>query len=209
MGESDEKPAVSLHKRAYGKGLHDGEAVIIQLLEKGDYTVLAEKKRDILLNSCSSTARKVYEAVPVEAAWDIATIISELRRLHGGQNQDYQAVQGTLNSLVNTGLIKEKSRGMFMREPVRLTLHPVADAGTPIALQEVDGSVEAVSPLIILALKAQKLRELGNTITLIAIDIENVALEIEQAQDSGKGITEELTKLRAFRDAFKNLQGAM
>lgn len=78
--------------------------------------MMSAKRFDQLMTSITVTARKVYDCVPMVEYWAPAAIHSELHRQ--GVGIAVSAVQGCLESLRQTGLIKETRAG-FKRVPVR------------------------------------------------------------------------------------------
>lgn len=70
-----------------------------------------------LLDGQSSVARKVFEGVPIQEAWDEFAIIKNLRG-SGGVTIASHAARSCLYDLKDAGLIKEPRKGHFTRTPV-------------------------------------------------------------------------------------------
>lgn len=62
----------------------------------------------------SGVARKVLDAVPIAEAWTVHAITGEMRRATGS-SYEHRLVVGCLESLKSSGLVREYSRGKFMR----------------------------------------------------------------------------------------------
>jgi hypothetical protein len=65
----------------------------------------------------TSTARKVYNAVPLQESWSAQQIVAELKR--GGVTHNFAIIVGCLNSLIQAGIVRETDKGMFCREPIK------------------------------------------------------------------------------------------
>ena len=97
----------SNHTSVYMRGMYDGFRIGV---EEG----MTPAKHKMLLKQQTSVAQKVYEHVPTTmtaSASDISTwIISEAKF-----RVDMKTLSGILDSLKDSGLIKESARGQFMR----------------------------------------------------------------------------------------------
>ena len=67
-----------------------------------------------LEDGLSGVARKVLDAVPISEAWTVHAIAGEMRRATGS-SYEHRLVVGCLESLKSSGLVREYSRGKFMR----------------------------------------------------------------------------------------------
>ena len=105
----------------YQAGYSDGKA---GLPNKGK--CMNQKKIDRMLKQQTIITRKVYDCVPILDEWGKSKIHQEVHRT--GSNQNGKVVDGCLNSLRNTGLIKEPRPGFFIR----------VTASTPPPVKEID-----------------------------------------------------------------------
>jgi hypothetical protein len=153
----------------------------------------------ILENQQSGVAKKVYSAVPINEIWPIKQIAFELQRQ--GIVRDLSIVEGCLNSLKDTGLIKEASPGCFQRVKPRAEPKPAkkesAMATTPAA-----PSSQPVDPVDKLAAIATKMRGLSQMFLELADDIDEAALALDE---KASGNDEELAKLRQLKGLLKSL----
>ena len=62
----------------------------------------------------SGIARKVLDAVPISDQWQAHTIANEIKRATGSA-PEIKIVNGCLESLKSSGLVREPSRGKFIR----------------------------------------------------------------------------------------------
>ena len=159
----------------------------------------------ILENQQTGIARKVYEAVPINEQWPTKQIVAELHRQ--GLVRDFSIVEGCLNSLKESGLIKEMSRGYFQRARPKVEaekeaptmskpLNPVlSPADVPLSTKQTD-------PVNRLADIGTKLRELSKMFLGLADDIDNAALALDE---KAAGNDEELAKLRQLKGLLKSL----
>lgn len=136
----------------------------------------------------TSIAKKVLSCVPIQEVWPRHRILSEINR--SGSRIDPRIFEGCLESLVDSGLIKEPSRGSFQRihipneEPKEVPAQPTAKTPAP--------SADAFAKLSTLA---SDLRKMADT-------IEEVALNMELLSQDTK---EELEKLRTLKTLLKGL----
>lgn len=79
--------------------------------------MLSEAKRDRILQAQTSTARKVYDAIPISEPWNLPKIVGELERR--GVVMDYAILVGCINTLIRNGLASEPERKTYIRTPVR------------------------------------------------------------------------------------------
>jgi hypothetical protein len=152
-----------------------------------------EAKVTRLESGLNGMAKKVLEAVPAQSPWSKDQIAIEIRRR--GSGADRTVLDGCLDSLRGRGLIKEPTRGQFIRvigkttttQPEEDTLsnqvppaRPPASAPTP----QVDKD-----PLAHLAAASKLLRQAAD-------EIDSAALEAaEQVQTAAKD-TEKFRQLQ-------------
>ena len=138
-------------------------------------------------NSQTSIAKKVLSCVPIQEAWTQHQIKMELHR--SGSRTDPRIIEGCLNTLLESGLIKEPTRGSFQRIHI-----PDVQKDEP-AVAQPQPEKKPVDPLSRLATVAETLRELAD-------DLEDIALEVTQTRSSND---EELEKLRTLKTLLKQL----
>lgn len=147
-------------------------------------------------------ARKVFAAVPVQEPWTQAQVIAELRRT--GHACDATVVGGCLDTLRGRGLVREPSRGMFVR--VRARLKPPAPVveeeiavPAPVTAREAPAiQAAAVAPLERLAALASALRLQAQTLLDQADRVEEIALDAQQLVDTERAGGEKLRQLQAL-----------
>lgn len=100
--------------------------------------MMSQARRKELLNSSTTTARKVYDAVPDGEGWTPQQVHGELSR--AGVNLAFNVVAGCLDSLRQSGLVSELSglggKRLFQREPVRAVRKTVKLPDLKDALKE-------------------------------------------------------------------------
>lgn len=141
-----------------------------------------EAKIARLESGLNGIARKVLNAVPVQAIWDRAQIHAELRRL--GVGCDRSHVDGCLDNLRGRGLVQEATRGHFTRviaKPViNYTEEPMSTNQTPPNRLAVLPSAEKKDPLSRLADVAKLLRQAADEIDAAALDAAEMVQKAEQ-----------------------------
>jgi hypothetical protein len=132
-------------------------------------------------SSLNSAAQAVLEAVPIQEAWSLTAIVSELKRQ--GRNPDLRHVDGCLNALVDQKLVRQPEPGHFTRVSARAP----AKASREELRALVAETHEALKPkeevatgtLDKLAELAKGLRAMSLAIAEAASQIDDVALEVE------------------------------
>lgn len=142
-------------------------------------------------------ARKVYGHVPVNEAWRPQDIHAEAARL--GQNVERRVIDGCLNSLKDSGLIRESSPGMFIRAPMVAAKDEAPQKPPTPTAPEPEAKRDALDEL---ADCAAKVRDLGWTAKALAERIEGVALRV--AEDTQR-IAADGQKLQQLRDLLKSV----
>ena len=179
-------------------------------LNRGEEVAITQKRFNELMAAQSSICAKVYEAVPIQEAWDHSKIYAEMRRL--GLNEKMDIVMGCLNTMVKGGLITEPSRGYFKRIKVRAessTPTPQIEFADTTKKPETETKTETnmqtnnpASPLVILGELATRLTQLAKDSAKLATDLEAAAIEIDETMQAG---SEEMQKLRQLKDLIKVL----
>lgn len=157
-----------------------------------------QRRLTILLEQQTTTARKVFEAVPVKEAWAAHQISSEMKR--EGCNYSLKVVEGCLSSLAEDGLIKEKPRGSFQRVVIE---EPAPVMGVDLAADGADAMAYALVKrkqpdlLTLLGDIANKLRGLAD-------DIDTAAL---MSQEEMQKLGHEGRQLQQLREMLKGVIG--
>lgn len=176
-----------------------------------------QSKFETVQRGLTTTARKVFGSVPIAEEWSPGQVRGEMFRQ--GINMDLRMVTGCLQSLIESGLVTEPKPGLFCRVPVRprptapvaepaqprptveLTLvSPVTPKDPPMATPAPAAPI--TTPLDRLANLAARLRQATTTLTSIAADVENIALEIVEDNERRD---EEVKKLRQLQALLKSL----
>lgn len=175
-----------------------------------------QSKFEAVQRSLTTTARKVFGAVPIAEEWSPGQVRGEM--LRQGINMDMRMVSGCLQSLIESGLATEPKPGLFCRVPVRPRPTPPAiDPAQPrpaVELALVTSTPKdypMAAPVIAaptttsidrLANLAARLRQATAVLTGIAADVENIALEIVEDNERRD---EEVKKLRQLQALLKSL----
>jgi len=180
------------HKKVYGAGFHAGMKAAGSRVETMAMSTLRLKT---LIDQQSGIAKKVYECVPVNEAFDAKRICTELAR--SGSAPDLHIVNGCLKALKDAGVISEM-QGLFQRVKVRADNNSIKQVIPPM------NEPEPISkdPLDKLAAAASHLRSLNKVIEGIALEIEDAALLLEDKNTEGDA---EVKKLRQLADLLKTL----
>lgn len=202
-------------KRVYGRGFHDGfKAASKELVED---KVMTETKFNSIYRGLTEQAKRVYQAVPATEPWTVNQIMNELARTTG--QRDHRIVSGCLNSLQDSGIVRESSQGYWVRVEVRPKLvvvkkaQPVVEQVSvsetpekeismpPINTQPAPQKTDVnVTPLErIGGLSAQVLAIIQN-LHQLAADIEATALEVEEQMEK---IQKDGARLKHFQELLK------
>ncbi|CAG2129206.1 hypothetical protein [Cupriavidus numazuensis] len=165
-------------------------------------------KLDAKLQGQSAIARKVYDAVPIQAAWSVPQIVGAVRRATGG-SVDHRTVVGCLIALKSGGVVGESQPGLFKRVEVK----GMTVVGK--AAQEYESVVKAVGsvpsfvglknaprPIDVIAQITVGLTAVCEQLRKLVTNLEDAALLIEGSmaeQDANLG------KLRQLQTLLKSL----
>ena len=124
----------------------------------------------------STVAQKVYAAVPIADEWAIEAVRRELTRK--GHSIDMHTIRGCMNTLVDSGLVAEPSRGTFSRvaikEAYKAPPKPIKEAKQPEKpAMPKQGAIDKLTAL------SARVRTAMSAMKTLADDIDNAALEIE------------------------------
>ncbi len=173
-----------------------------------------QSRFDRLLEGQSSTARKVFEYVPINEPWlecDIAKSIHNNTSLRLGLH----VVRACLNTMKEAGLIKETQRNRYQRTPVtekkQLTLKsapPSAPTAIETTTMPAAKKVAPVTPLDLLGTIATDLVLLSvaysEQIKAIAGRVEEVALLVEAQRETDNAA---MAKVRQLNTLMRDIGG--
>lgn len=106
---------------------------------------------------------------------------------------DYRVVMGCVNTMIDSGLVKEVSKGLFRREEIREKSDTKEfkvikqTKETPMVKQ----TTQEVSPIELLGAFASKLRELAN-------EAENIAIAVAGQAEKNDAETAKMRQLQAL-----------
>ena len=159
-------------------------------------------KFDIAMQSQTGIAKKIYECVPIQQAWQTFQISHALKNMTGSQ-ADVRVVQGCLNDLVESGLVRETQGRYYQRVKVEEKQKP-KELKMP-APKEAKPAVEAApsGPIEVLGALSAEIVGMAEHMKKLARRVEDAALAIEQARESDSESTE---KLRQLASLLKSMQ---
>ena len=189
------------HRKVYAKGYFDGVAAA-----EGSMT---PSRYQANLNGQTSVARKVFELVPIKEAWTPIEIVAALNRATKS-SMDFKVLTGCLNTLKESGLVREPTRGHFQRVEVKekeermvdFNARPIVTPKSPVSAAAPAPAPAAKSPIEILSEISGRLVGVNAEIKRIASDIETAALVIEEGMAANE---ENLGKLRQLQSILKSL----
>lgn len=181
-------------RKAYGRGLFDGlrAAGVEEPEEFMNGARVAKLSR--AEQGLNGVAKKILDAVPIQAPWTKAQINSELRRQ--GINAQSAIVDGCLNHMRGLGLIREPERGMFVRADLsKHKAHQMESRMKELTqTQSASPSTAATKP----ADPLTRLAAIASAARGIAKEIEDVALEIEEQAQRARTETDAVRQLKAL-----------
>lgn len=192
------------HRKVYAKGYFD--AMKAAGFNTGGMD-MNQAKFETAHRGLSAQAKKVYDVIPIQEPWAPTQIMQELHRRNISMS-DMRVVMGCLNTLIDSGCVIERPKGMFIRTEVRMKddpkepvlsivksikepeMKPVKETqGVSAANEVTSGPIDRLSVL------ASRLRQL-------AADMDNAAIELaEQAQKNDS----ETLKMRQLQALLKSL----
>lgn len=156
-----------------------------------------------LLGNLTSTARKVFDAVPKQDIWNSQQVFAELKR--EGVRLDYAMVEGCLNSLVRDGLVRESRRGEFQAiheppvttmasafEDVAATLDVIAQEPATMITAAGTKTVNQATPDLL-----SKLASVAGTLRACADQIDEIALQAVAEVETARANNVQLEQLKA------------
>ena len=156
-----------------------------------------------ILDTQTSIARHVYEAVPIGSQWATNQIWGEMKRLN--HNIDMRRLEGCLSTLVGSKLIKERPKGFYQRVPVRQTV--TLKVGSPEAHQikteeKPMAEKQAREPVTIMAEITAEMNGLVKDMTELAERFEIAALEMQESIEKSTAEDQELVELKRLLAKF-------
>jgi len=186
-------PTEQSRRMSFGRGVMEGLRMA-GIQNPGDVMNAAKLAR--IESGLNSMAKKVLGAVPIQAPWSKEQIVSELRR--AGATVDRAVVDGCLITLCERGLVKEPSRGSFIRVIARLItqateeFHDMSANARPAAAQQPQPSAPERDDSL------SRLANLGALLRRAADECDAIALDVEaRVQAAGKE-GETLRQLKAL-----------
>ena len=178
------------HCKVYAAGFYDG--LRKSGIEDVEGFMNAARLKQVE-NGLSGIARKVLEAVPIADQWPAHTIANEIKRATGSA-PEIKIVNGCLESLKSSGLVREPTRGKW----IRVSMKDHADAD------------EMPAPVKVVELRKQQpeqtAREMLSQVAIAMMDlaakVEDVASEIDKAEKRNE---EKTAKLRQLQELLRGL----
>lgn len=190
-------------RRVYGRGYFDGMRKAEEQMNLARYAAM---ERNI-----TGITKKVLDSTPVAEAWTQNQVADEMRRV--GIRVDIRAIGSSLNSLVESGLVKESPRGKFCRITCKEKASPALTVVK--AKKEPDSEPQAETKPVEkeeqrdhkdtmdkLAELAEKLRSSAAEMSKMASDIDSVAIEVEERIQR---VNDNAGKLKQLQALLKDL----
>jgi len=148
-----------------------------------------------LEDGLSGVARKVLDAVPISEAWTVHAIAGEMRRATGS-SYEHRLVVGCLESLKSSGLVREYSRGKFMRV--------CAKEGSNVL--DMPKIIKAAENAMHKASKPKSISEMLGTLSASLLESASMVDDIIKEFQSERAKHEsEIAKLRQLQDLLKGI----
>ena len=157
------------------------------------YSIMNSQRAQQIEDGLSGIARKVLDAVPKTDAWAAAAILGEIKRATGS-SYEMKLINGCLESLKHSGLVREPKQGQWIRAPVK-EAH-VLDAKKILA------PAEKVADEQKPAGSMDRLADVANQLRILAHVVEEIACDIEQGMQHAN---EKTAKLRQLQELLRGL----
>ena len=145
----------------------------------------------------TGVAQRVYDCVPIAEAWSPLQIKAELARQ--GRGGEVRIIMGCLNTLIDSGLVQEVSKGCFQRIPVypkptnteETEETEKEEVMTATPQPKLQAKKDETAPIDKIAKLASRCIELSVMLQKLASDVETVAIEVQndfaqQGEDAQK-----------------------
>lgn len=176
-------------RRTYGRGFYDGQKKALEQMNNS--------RIESLERGLTDAARRVLDVTPIAEPWSIVQLCTELRRQ--GHSSEHRVVSGCVHSLVASGLVREPKPGYYIRTAAKpkLAALPRPDQEAASAQQEQqEHEPEPTDPLSRIASLGVRLKEIAESIVLVAKDMEDMALEIAEHQQRTDGRMAKMSQLQ-------------
>ena len=165
---------------------------------------MKQSKFTQLFNGQSSTAKKVYDAVPINEAWDVQTIFAEIVRK--GQRMHREVIHGSLRHLREVGLVKEPKPSHYQRVPVQNIVHEeehIIEEQTKMATEFVHVPKSLSDIITELAQRAAKLSDDADALRQ---DIEMAAVHAKKEAETNAANVQKLDQFRQLKQLLNGLE---
>jgi len=171
-----------------------------------------EARFNAIYRGISEQAKRVYQVVPITDKWSVSQIMTELARING--SKDVRIVSGCLNTLKDSGLVKEVAGGMWVRvevkikQPAAVVIEAVAQPEDAEPVPAINTKPEPtpvskiVSPMERIGALSSQALAIIQSLHQLAADIEAAALEIEEQMESNN---RDNAKLQQLKELLKGL----
>jgi hypothetical protein len=161
-----------------------------------------------LLSGQSSTARKIFQYVPIQQPWSAHDIHCAALAVNA-TSVAVHAVRRALGELKDAGIIREPVGGRYQRDAI--TIKPKSEQPMPkvttdtvVAIKKPE--VQALDVLAGLSSEVVGLAdEIGRRLKSLAVRIEEVALSVESEREGNAQAT---AKLKQLQTLLKEIGGA-
>lgn len=198
------------HRKVYARGFFDG----VNAGKRGDPIWKSRKDMNAkimesTINGLSAIAKKVYDAVPIEAPYNTNAICAAMRQAGCG-TVDIRTVQGCLNGLIADGLIKEPNPGRFIKpakkkkQPEDKKIIEFAETSKPhiVEKQEMTNQIankpQGKSAIELLSDLSDRVSSLSKALKQIVDDIDAAAIELSDSMKKNRDDAEKLKQLQAL-----------
>lgn len=170
------------NRRIYGRGLRDG--LRAAGVDPEEYMRNARMREAI--QSLTGVTRKIFEAVPVEVAWNRHQIHQELIR--SGRTYEVQSVDGQLTRLAELGLVEQPKIGYFKR------VSPKPDKSKPVVKAKDKPVPQKPNDVGVL----ERMADIANRARALADDIDELALQADETIKRAESGSEKLRILQSL-----------
>ncbi|WP_454737617.1 hypothetical protein [Cupriavidus necator] len=135
---------------------------------------ISSARQELLLRGQTAIARKVFELVPIQDAWESKQIHVALQRTTRC-SMDYRVLQGCLRALRESGLVFEPKNGLYQRTTLRKAMPTTHMNGTEPTRQPPTSAIELLTEL------SERARQLAQDIDAAAAVIAEEAAQKEES----------------------------